>query len=142
MHFFFLFLNLLKTLTTRTRVGRLPHSAPRTRKIPSGTIATLFSSLVTLPGASVRDIIILHRNGIVKRVCPTPFTPRCHRAVCSYSGAFIKTTMKLTVTSGHLHLASHITTFFPRLLPSSISTGLTSVAIHSLLAVASNVAPS
>ena len=118
----------------------LPRSTPEEEGVPSGTIARFFEQ-VEAKGYNVHGLMMLRHEKVIAEHWWTPYAPEYQHAMYSATKTFTGAAVGFAVQEGLLKLDDKVTSFFPDLLPDTISTQLAKLSVKHLLTMTVGHAP-
>lgn len=133
---FFLF-----SLPVRAQINELPRSTPEEQGVPSGAIAALFDSLSALPLTDMHAVVVMRHGKVIGEMYPKPYAPEYRHTMYSCSKTFVGVAVGLAIADNRLRVDDRVATFFPELLPDSVSDALASMTVRHLLMMSSGVKP-
>ena len=111
---------------------RLPRSTPEEQGVPSETIAKFFKS-VEEKGYDVHGLMMIRHGKVITEHWWAPYAPQYQHAMYSATKTFTGTAVGFAVQEGLLKIEDKVTSFFPDLLPDTISPQLAALTIKHLL---------
>lgn len=125
----------------QAQVGELPRAIPEDEGIPSRTIAALFDSLMALPATDIHSVMVLRHGKVVAEMYPAPFDARYRHTMYSCSKTFVGVAVGLAIADNRLQLTDRVGSFFPELLPDTVSDNLSAINVRDLLTMTSGITP-
>ncbi len=110
----------------------LERSTPGEQGVPSETIAKFFKS-VEEKGYDVHGLMMLRHGKVIAEHWWAPYAPQYQHAMYSATKTFTGTAVGFAVQEGLLNIEDKVTSFFPDLLPDTISPQLASLTVKHLL---------
>ena len=141
VRFFFLFLGLLGALAVHAQINELPRSTPEAEGVPSKAVTALFDSLMALPKTDIHSVVVLRHGKVIGEIYPAPFAPEYRHTMYSCSKTFVGAAVGLAIADNRLRLTDRVGTFFPELLPDSVSANLADMTVRDLLTMTSGITP-
>lgn len=137
----FIALFLMNILGGWAQVGELPRAIPEDEGVPSEAVTLLFDSLTALPKTDIHSVMILRHGKVIGEIHPAPFAPEYAHTLYSCSKTFVGVAVGLAIADNRLRLDDRVATFFPELLPDSVSDNLASMTVRHLLTMTSGIKP-
>lgn len=134
-------LYLLVRVPLNAQVNELQRSTPEAEGIPSAAVITLFDSLTALPQTDIHSVMVIRHGKVTGEIYPIPFAPEYRHTMYSCSKTFVGVAVGLAIADNRLRLTDRISSFFPELLPDSISDNLASITVRNLLTMTSGITP-
>lgn len=132
---------LLFSLTVHAQIDELPRSTPEAEGVPSQALINLFDSLMLLPKTEIHSVVVLRHGKVIAETYPVPFAPEYRHTMYSCSKTFVGTAVGLAIEENRLRLTDRVATFFPELLPDTISANLADMTVRDLLTMTSGITP-
>ena len=110
----------------------LPRSTPEEQGVPSETIAEFFKQ-VEEKGYEVHGLMMLRHGKVIAEHWWEPYAPQYQHAMYSATKTFTGTAVGFAVQEGLLDIEDKVTSFFPDLLPDTISPELAELSVKHLL---------
>jgi CubicO group peptidase (beta-lactamase class C family) len=110
----------------------LPRSTPEEQGVPSETIAHFFR-MIEEKGFDVHGIMMLRHGKVIAEHWWAPYAPRFQHAMYSATKTFTAIAIGFAVQEGLLNVDDKIISFFPDLLPDTISPQLAALSVRHLL---------
>lgn len=132
---------LLISTTLYAQVNELPRSIPEAEGVPSKAVTALFDSLMALPKTDIHSVMVIRHGKVIGEIYPTPFSPEYQHTIYSCSKTFVSAAVGLAIDDNRLRLSDRVGTFFPELLPDSVSDNLANMTVHNLLSMGSGITP-
>ncbi|WP_296122790.1 3-succinylated cholic acid synthase [uncultured Bacteroides sp.] len=139
--FLFLFLGLLGALTIHAQCNELQRSTPEAEGVSSKAVTALFDSLMALPQTDIHSVMVLRHGKVIGEIYPAPFVPEYRHTMYSCSKTFVGAAVGLAIADNRLRLTDRVGTFFPELLPDSVSANLADMTVRDLLTMTSGITP-
>ncbi|NDV84824.1 3-succinylated cholic acid synthase [Bacteroides sp. 51] len=127
--------------TLCAQVNELPRSTPEAEGVPSRAVIALFDSLTALPKTDIHSVMVIRHGKVIGEIYPAPFAPEYNQTVYSCSKTFVGAAVGLAIADNRLRLTDRVATFFPELLPDSISDNLAAMTVRNLLNMSSGITP-
>lgn len=137
----FVVLCLLTAATARAQIHELQRSTPEAEGVPSKALITLFDSLTSLPHTDIHSVMVLRHGKVIGEIYPKPFAPEYCHTMYSCSKTFVGAAVGLAIEENRLRLTDRVATFFPELLPDSVSSNLADMTVRDLLTMTSGITP-
>lgn len=132
---------LLVSSTICAQINDLQRSTPEAEGVSSKAIVTLFDSLTALPQTDIHSVMVLRHGKVIAEIYPAPFAPEYRHTMYSCSKTFVGAAVGLAIEDNRLRLTDRVGTFFPELLPDSVSANLADMTVHDLLTMTSGITP-
>lgn len=139
--FILLALCLLASSTICAQINELQRSTPEAEGGPSKAIVALFDSITALPKTDIHSVMVLRHGKVIAEIYPTPFAPEYRHTMYSCSKTFVGAAVGLAIADNRLRLTDRVGTFFPELLPDSVSANLADMTVRDLLTMTSGITP-
>jgi CubicO group peptidase (beta-lactamase class C family) len=110
----------------------LPRSTPEEQGVPSETIAKFFKS-VEEKGYDVHGLMMIRHGKVIVEHFWAPYAPQYQHAMYSATKTFTGSAVGFAVQEGLLNIEDKVTSFFPDLLPDTISPQLAALTVKHLL---------
>jgi CubicO group peptidase (beta-lactamase class C family) len=110
----------------------LPRSTPEEQGVPSETIAKFFKS-VEEKGYDVHGLMMIRHGKVITEHWWAPYAPQYQHAMYSATKTFTGSAVGFAVQEGLLKIEDKVTSFFPDLLPDTISPQLAALTVKHLL---------
>jgi len=110
----------------------LQRSTPEEQGIASKTIATFFQQ-VAEKGYDVHGLMMLRHGKVIAEHWWAPYAPQYQHAMYSATKTFTGTAVGFAVQEGLLKIEDKVTSFFPDMLPATISPELAKLTVKHLL---------
>lgn len=127
--------------TVCAQINELQRSTPEAEGVPSKAIVALFDSITALPKTDIHSVMVLRHGKVIAEIYPTPFAPEYRHTMYSCSKTFVGAAVGLAIADNRLRLTDRVGTFFPELLPDSVSANLADMTVHDLLTMTSGITP-
>jgi len=115
-----------------TFIDGLPRSTPEEQGVPSKTIATFFQQ-VAEKGYDVHGLMMLRHGKVIAEHWWAPYAPQYQHAMYSATKTFTGAAVGFAVQEGLLKIEDKVTSFFPDMLPETISPELSKLTVKHLL---------
>ena len=110
----------------------LERSTPEAQGVPSEAIAKFFQKIEE-QGYAVHGLMMLRHDKVIAEHWWAPYAPQYHHAMYSATKTFTSTAIGLAVQEGLLDIEDKVISFFPELLPKTISPQLAELSVKHLL---------
>ncbi|MBN2770879.1 MAG: serine hydrolase [Spirochaetes bacterium] len=110
----------------------LPRSTPEEQGVPSATIARFFQNIEE-KGYDVHGLMMIRHGNVIAEHWWTPYGPHYQHAMYSATKTFTSTAVGFAVQEGLLEIEDKVISFFPNLLPDTISPQLAKLSVKHLL---------
>lgn len=127
--------------TATAQTDALQRSTPEEQGLRSEPIAAFLDSMMHLPYSEMHSIMILRHGRVVAETYPKPFSPAFRHTLYSCSKTFTAAAVGLAVDDNRLRVTDRLATFFPELLPDSVSPQQAGITVRHLLTMASGIEP-
>lgn len=141
LNIFFLLFCLLVTTGSHAQINELQRSTPEAEGVPSHAVIDLFDSLVALPKTDIHSVMVLRHGKVIAEIYPAPFAPEYRHTMYSCSKTFVGVAVGLAIADNCLRLTDRVATFFPELLPDTVSANLATMTVRDLLTMTSGITP-
>ena len=138
---FFCLLSVLYPLAATAQINELPRSTPEAEGVPSKAVIALFDSLTALPKTDIHSVVVLRHGKVIAETYPAPFAPEYRHTMYSCSKSFVGAAIGLAIADNRLRLTDRVGTFFPELLPDTVSDNLADMTVRDLLTMTSGITP-
>lgn len=140
-NFILLVLYLLVRVPLHAQVNELQRSTPEAEGVPSAAVVTLFDSLTALPQTEIHSVMIIRHGKVIGEIYPVPFAAEYRHTMYSCSKTFVGAAVGLAIADNRLRLTDRVGSFFPELLPDSVSANLADITVRDLLTMTSGISP-
>lgn len=113
-------------------VDGLERSTPEEQGVPSGAIARFFEQ-VEEKGYEVHGLMMIRHGKVIAEHWWPPYAPQYQHAMYSATKTFTSTAIGFAVQEGMLNIGDKVISFFPDLLPDTISPELAKLSVEHLL---------
>jgi CubicO group peptidase (beta-lactamase class C family) len=110
----------------------LPRSTPEEQGVPSETIAKFFQ-MIEEKGYDVHGLMMLRHGQVIAEHWWAPYAPQYQHAMYSATKTFTAMAIGFAVQEGLLNVGDKVISFFPDLLPDTISPELAELSVKHLL---------
>jgi len=110
----------------------LPRSTPEEQGVPSETIARFFQ-MIDEKGYDVHGLMMIRHGKVIAEHWWAPYAPQYQHAMYSATKTFTSTAIGFAVQEGLLNIEDKVISFFPDLLPDTISPQLAGLSVKHLL---------
>ncbi len=110
----------------------LPRSTPEEQGVPSETIAAFFEKIEE-KGYDVHGLMMIRHGKVIAEHWWAPYAPQYQHAMYSATKTFTGVAIGFAVKEGLLDIEDKVSSFFPGLLPETISPELASLSVKHLL---------
>lgn len=141
LNFILLALYLLVRAPLNAQVNELQRSTPEAEGIPSAALITLFDSLTALPQTDIHSVMVVRHGKVIGEIYPAPFAPEYRHTMYSCSKTFVGAAVGLAIADNRLRLTDRVGSFFPEMLPDSVSANLAGMTVRNLLTMTSGITP-
>lgn len=132
---------LLSSSTICAQINELQRSTPEAEGVPSKAVIALFDSITALPKTDIHSVMVLRHGKVIAEIYPAPFAPEYRHTMFSCSKTFVGAAVGLAIADNRLRLTDRVGTFFPELLPDSVSANLADMTVRDLLTMTSGITP-
>lgn len=132
---------LLVTSTICAQTNELQRSTPEAEGVPSKAIVAFFDSITALPKTDIHSVMVLRHGKVIAEIYPAPFAPEYRHTMYSCSKTFVGAAVGLAIADNRLRLTDRVGTFFPELLPDSVSANLADMTVRDVLTMTSGITP-
>lgn len=136
-----LVIHLFMQTHSYAQINELPRATPESQGVPSKAIMALFDSLTHLPETDIHSVIVIRHGKVIGEMYPAPFAPEYRHTMYSCSKTFVGAAIGLAIQDNLLRLTDRVATFFPEMLPDSVSHELADMTIQNLLTMTSGITP-
>lgn len=130
-----LFVTLFCNVSGQERVS------PESQGVSSKDVKECFDSLMNIAHGEVHDVVVMRHGKVLAELCPKPFVPEYRHTLYSVSKTFVGVAVGLAIDENRLRLTDRVATFFPEMMPDSISVNLAAMTVRDLLTMTSGVTP-
>jgi len=110
----------------------LPRSTPEEQGVPSETISRFFQ-MIEEKGFDVHGLMMIRHGKVIAEHWWAPYAPQYQHAMYSATKTFTAMAIGFAVQEGLLNVEDKVTSFFPDLLPDTISPQLSRLTVRHLL---------
>lgn len=121
--------------------NELVRCTPEEQGVPSKALITLFDSLYMMPQTDIHSMIVMRQGKVVGEFYPAPFGPEYAHTQYSSSKTLVSLAAGIAMDENRLDLNDRVATFFPELLPDTVSVNLAKMTVRDLLTMTSGVKP-
>ena len=134
---------LLWTLTgvVNAQTDDLPRVSPESQGVSSSDIKTYFDNMLSCPTGEPHGIMILRHGKVIGELFPKPFDAAYPQMLYSVAKSFVGIAVGLAIEENRLRLTDRLMTFFPDLLPDTVSSHLATMTVRDLLTMTSGIRP-
>lgn len=140
-HMIVLFMCSLFPSLLVAQINELPRSTPEEEGVPSKALMEMFDSLMAVPQTDIHSVVAVRHGKVIGEIYPKPFAPQYRHTMYSCSKTFVAVAVGLAIDENRLRLNDRVATFFPELLPDSVSQTLADMTVRHLLTMTSGVKP-
>jgi CubicO group peptidase (beta-lactamase class C family) len=115
-----------------TYEDELPRSTPEEQGVPSETIARFFK-MIEEKGYDVHGLMMIRHGKVITEHWWAPYAPQYQHAMYSATKTFTGVAVGFAVREGLLNIEDKVISFFPDLLPDTISPQLARLSVMHLL---------
>jgi CubicO group peptidase (beta-lactamase class C family) len=115
-----------------TYVDGLPRSTPEEQGVPSEAIAQFFQKIEE-KGYDVQGLMMMRHGKVIAEHWWAPYAPQYQHAMYSATKTFTGVAIGFAVQEGLLNIDDKVISFFPDLLPETISPQLAELSVKHLL---------
>lgn len=123
------------------QINELQRSTPEVEGVASAAIGTLFDSLMALPQTDIHSVMVIRHGKVIGEIYPAPFAAQYRHTMYSCSKTFVGAAVGLAIADNHLRLTDRVCSFFPDMLPPSVSDNLADMTVRDLLTMTSGITP-
>lgn len=123
------------------QTGDLPRVSPESQCVYSSDIETYFNEMLSCPTGEPHGIMVLRHGKVIGELFPKPFDASYPQMLYSDAKSFVGLAVVLAIEENRLRLTDRVASFFPDLLPDSISDNLASMTVRDLLTMTSGIQP-
>lgn len=123
------------------QTGDLPRVSPESQGVSSSDIKTYFDNMLSCPTGEPHGIMILRHGKVVGELFPKPFDASYPQMLYSVAKSFVGIAVGLAIEENRLRLTDRVVTFFPDLLPDTVSDNLATMTVRDLLTMTSGIHP-
>lgn len=123
------------------QTGDLHRVSPESQGVYSSDIETYFNSMLSCPTGEPHGIMILRHGKVIGELFPKPFDASYPQMLYSDAKSFVGMAVVLAIEENRLKLTDRVASFFPDLLPDSISDNLAAMTVRDLLTMTSGIQP-
>ena len=123
------------------QTGDLPRVSPESQGVYSSDIETYFNEMLSCPTGEPHGIMVLRHGKVIGELFPKPFDASYPQMLYSDAKSFVGLAVVLAIEENRLRLTDRVASFFPDLLPDSISDNLASMTVRDLLTMTSGIQP-
>lgn len=119
--------------------GDLERVSPESQGISSLDVKHYFDAMMATQTGEPHGVMVLRNGKVVGELFPEPFSPKHSHTLFSASKSFVALAVGLAVEENRLRLTDRVVTFFPELLPDTISENLADMTVRDLLTMTSGI---
>ncbi len=123
------------------QINELERATPESQGIPSKAVIQYFDSITSLKTTEIHSVLLMRHGKVVGEIHPKPFSAAYGHTLFSCSKTFTAAAIGMAVAENRLRVTDRLATFFPELLPDSISDDLANITIHDLLTMQTGFKP-
>ena len=123
------------------QTGDLPRVSPESQGVYSSDIETYFNEMLSCPTGEPHGIMVLRHGKVIGELFPKPYDASYPQMLYSDAKSFVGLAVVLAIEENRLRLTDRVASFFPDLLPDSISDNLASMTVRDLLTMTSGIQP-
>lgn len=138
LSFIWLFIPIVRLFP---QTGDLPRVSPESQGVYSSDIETYFNEMLSCPTGEPHGIMVLRHGKVIGELFPKPFDASYPQMLYSDAKSFVGLAVVLAIEENRLRLTDRVASFFPDLLPDSISDNLASMTVRDLLTMTSGIQP-
>lgn len=115
------------------QTGDLPRVSPASQGVYPSDIETYFNAMLSCPTGEPHGIMILRHGKVIGELFPKPFDASYPQMLYSDAKSFVGLAVVLAIEENRLRLTDRVASFFPDLLPDTISDNLAAMTVRDLL---------
>ncbi len=116
-------------------------ATPESQGVPSEAVIGWFDSLMDVEATEIHGAMLLRHGKVIGEMHPKPFRAEYGHTLFSCSKVFTAAAIGIAVGENRVRVSDRVATFFPELLPDSISNRLAKLTIRDLLTMQSGFEP-
>ncbi len=136
----FLALALLPILLA-AQTGVLPRSSAQEQNVEPQALLNFLTAVQSTPDTELHHLMVVRNGHVIAEVHPSPFRAEDAHTLYSASKTFTALAAGLAVDDNLLRITDRVGSFFPELLPDSVSKELSSMTVRDLLTMSSGIVP-
>lgn len=143
LHHYFtaLVMTSMPLISVSAQINELERATPESQGIPSKAIIQYFDSITSLKTTEIHSALLMRHGKVVGEIHPKPFRAEYGHTLFSCSKTFAAAAIGIAIAENRLRVTDRLATFFPELLPDSISEDLANITIHDLLTMQTGFKP-
>lgn len=127
----------LSVASVSAQTNELPRTQPETEGVPSKSVIAYFDSIMGLPTTEIHSAILMRHGKVIGEIYPAPFSSEYGHTLYSCSKTFTAAAVGIAISENRLRLSDRVASFFPELLPDTISPWLAKMTVEDLLTMRS-----
>ncbi len=123
------------------QTGDLQRATPESQGVPSKAVISYFDSIMSLKTTEIHSALLMRHGKVIGEIHPKPFAAEYGHTLFSCSKTFLSAAVGIAIEENRLRANDRLATFFPELLPDTISPWLAKITIENLLTMQSGIKP-
>ncbi len=132
---------LLTAVEAECQPYAFERATPESQGVPSEAVIGWFDSLMDVEATEIHGAMLLRHGKVIGEMHPKPFRAEYGHTLFSCSKVFTAAAIGIAVGENRVRVSDRVATFFPELLPDSISNRLAKLTIRDLLTMQSGFEP-
>ncbi|MCQ2231888.1 MAG: beta-lactamase family protein [Paludibacteraceae bacterium] len=129
------------TMSVYGQIGDLRRVSPESQGLKSEDVKSFFDGMMAAKQGEPHGVMVLRNGEVVGELFPTPFASKYSHTLYSASKTFVAVAVGLAVDENRLRLTDRVATFFPEMLPDTVSEDLANMTVRDLLTMTSGIRP-
>lgn len=123
------------------QINDLERVSPESEGLSSTCIQEYFDEMMHLEKGNTHGIMILRHGKVIGELYPQPIQADYSHTLYSASKTLVAIAIGIAIDEQRLHISDQVISFFPHLLPDTLSEGLSQMTIQHLLTMCSGIQP-
>lgn len=119
----------------------LERATPESQGVPSEAVIRWFDALMEVDATEIHGAMLLRHGKVIGEMHPKPFRAEYGHTLFSCSKIFTAAAIGMAIGENRLRESDRVATFFPEMLPDSISDWLAELTVKDLLTMQSGFKP-
>lgn len=119
----------------------IPRSTPAQEGVDAQAVVRFYNALLSLNKTEIHHVVVMRHGKVISELHPAPFRAQDSHTLYSESKTFCCMAVGLCVDDNRLRVTDRVASFFPELLPDTISDNLAQMTVHDLLTMSSGIIP-
>ncbi len=127
--------------TVAAQTNDLQRATPESQGVPSKAVTAFFDSIMSLKTTEIHSALLMRHGKVIGEIHPKPFAAEYGHTLFSCSKTFLSAAVGIAIDENRLRVNDRLATFFPELLPDTISPWLAKMTVEDLLTMQSGIKP-